>query len=171
MTFPLKGLPLKGPAGALVATLQEWRPRAPCYLAALVPVLGLLGCDSGGVECQCQPTGLLLQICPQLSDQVKTVELFDNACTGASMALVDGGSDAVGTVSYDIQPTQAGMCSVEVTFTNGLTFAADQSSGLVVTSGPACCPGLYPEGAREIQACVDAGALDAEAPSDGPSGS
>jgi hypothetical protein len=167
MTFPLKG-----PGGALLATLQEWRPRAPCYLAALVPVLGLLGCDSGGVECQCQPTGLLLQICPQLSGQVKTIELSGNACTGAPMALVDAGSDAVGTVSYDIQPTEAGICSVEVTFTNGLTFAADPSpGGLVVAPGPACCMGLYPEGAREIQACVDAGAVDAEAPSDGPSGS
>jgi hypothetical protein len=102
---------------------------------------------------------------------VKSIQLSGGACTGATLVQLDAGSDASGGASYDLQPTAPGMCGVEVAFANGLTFSADQSpSGLVVAHGPGCCSGLYPNGAREIEACVDAGA-DAEVLSDAPSGS
>jgi hypothetical protein len=150
--------------------LEEWRARVPCILAAVGATLAA-ACDSGGIECQCKPTGLLLQVCPQLASQVQSIQLSGTACKGLPLFAVDAASEAAGTASYEIQPTQAGACGVEVSFRNGLTFGADQSPGLVVQQGPGCCSGFYPNGAREIEACVDAGSVDAEAPSDAPVGS
>jgi hypothetical protein len=104
---------------------------------------------------------------------VKSIELSGPACLGAPLLrLDDAGSDAGGSVDYDIQPTEAGACGVEVSFANGLTFAADQGAGeILLVPGQGCCTGLYPNGAREIEACVDAGALDAEVTNDSPSDS
>jgi hypothetical protein len=151
---------------------ERWRILLLWFVLAwsLTIAMLLAACDSGGTECQCQPTGLLLQICPAVADEVENIQLSGNACDAAKLVVIDAGPDAAGTLSYDIQPTQAGLCGVLVSFKNGLTYAADQGQGgLVVQQGPACCTGLYPNGSREIQACVEAGASEAEAPNDAPS--
>jgi hypothetical protein len=162
------------PRSATRLRFKEWAPALACILAIVSTTLAG-GCDSGGTECQCEPTGLLLQICPEVAGSVKAIQLSGSACTGARLTAVDAGSEAGGAKTYAIEPTMAGTCGVLVSFDDGLTFAADQSpGGLVVVPGPGCCSGLYPNGPREIVACVDASTVDAtdgEVPSDAPSGS
>jgi hypothetical protein len=116
----------------------------------------------------------LLQICPELANQVKEIELTGAACASASRRIVDAATEA-GWTSYDIQPTEVGPCSVEVFFENGLTFSANPPPNpLTITHGPGCCGGLYPDplSAGDIQACprADAGA-DSETISDSAPGS
>ncbi len=136
---------------SLGAALQRW---------AGIWALAASGCDPGQTECACQPTGLLLHVCPALSDQVQSIDLTGSACSGATKRLVDASAEA-GWTTYEIQPTQPGQCSLEVTFKNGLTFAADAPPNpLLINHGPGCCSGLYPDpiGAGDIQACPEGGA-------------
>ena len=169
---------MTSPAGWRAPFKPTARPRSKEWLAGGVCFVGIVGvtlggaCDSGGTECQCEPTGLLLQICPALAGSVQSIQLSGSACVDAALYPIDAGADALGGKDYVIQPSTAGMCGVVVSFDNGLSFAADQGTdGLVLAPGPGCCPGLYPNGPRDIAACVDASSVDVEAPSDAPSGS
>jgi hypothetical protein len=150
---------------------REWLGVGPCLLAACS--FATVGCDPGGTECSCRPTGLSLQICPALADEVQEIQL-SMACSTASKSIVDGGAEGGWTV-YDIQPDQTGACSLEVFFKNGLTFTAGD---ITIDHGPGCCSGLYPDplGASEIQACPETDAAadaepDAEKIRDGAPGS
>jgi hypothetical protein len=153
--------------------LREWLGLCPCLLAACS--LATAGCDPGGTECACRPTGLSLQICSDLDDQVQEIELTGSACSTASRRIVDAAVEGGGT-TYDIQPKHAGQCSIEVFFKNGLTFSANAPPNppLVIDQGPGCCSGLYPDplGAGVIQVCPEADAAsDAETIRDGAPGS
>jgi hypothetical protein len=152
----------------------EWRALGSCILAApFVTVAGTVAvtvaaCDSGGIECQCEPTGLLLQICPELASQVQSIQTSGEACTPTAQREVDAGADAGNSVDYEIQPSQPGACSVNVAFRTGQTYS---SSVPTFDFGAGCCSGLYPNGSRVLQICLDASVPDSEVPSDSPSGS
>jgi hypothetical protein len=111
---------------------KEWRGAALCSSLVIVGIVGttLTGaCDTGGTECQCDPTGLLLQICPELASSVTSIQTSGSACIGAKYYPVDAGPDAVGEKDYVLEPVMEGMCGVEVSFSNGLVFSADQVCG------------------------------------------
>jgi len=152
--------------------LREWFGACPGLLFACS--FATAGCDPGATECSCRPTGLLLQICPDLAPQVQQIELTGSACATATRRIVDAGAEG-GWTSYDIQPQVPGQCTVEVFFKNGLTFTANgQPNPLNITRGPGCCTGLYPDplSAAEIQACPQSdAAADSETISDSAPGS
>ena len=156
----------------LAAPLREWFGDGPGLLFACSFVTA--GCDPGGAECSCHPPGLLLQICPDLAHQVQQIELTGSACATATRRLVDAAAEG-GWTSYDIQPSQAGQCTVEVFFKNGLTFTANaEPNPLNIIPGPGCCKGLYPDplSAGDIQACPQAdAAADSETIRDSAPGS
>jgi hypothetical protein len=146
----------------------------PCLLLAWS--LAPLGCDPGTTECACHPTGLLLEICPELADQVVDggIELTGSACASVTPTLLEGGAEG-GYTAYDIQPHQAGQCSIQVSFTNGLTFTANAGPNpITFNHGPGCCSGLYPDplSAAQTQVCplTDA-AADSETVRDSTTGS
>jgi hypothetical protein len=159
----------------MTGTFREWSGGRLCLVLACA--FATWGCDSGGKECSCLPSGLSLQICPGLADQVDQVQLSGAACASASKTLLaeEGGSDAGaegGAVTYDIQPSQAGECTIEVSFKNGLTFSAGGSpSPLQIIPGPGCCGDrLYPDplSQQQIVACpsADAGVESGTSPRD-----
>jgi hypothetical protein len=154
------------------ALVREWSTIRTCLLACSMTVLG---CDAGETECSCTPTGLALEVCPELASQVMKVELSGSACSQARPSILDGGADA-GVVTYDIQPRATGQCSIEVVFTNGLSFAAGSATTpITILRGPGCCSGLYPDPvtSRVIPVCplLDAAAGDAETIRDARPGS
>jgi hypothetical protein len=157
----------------LAIPLREWFGVGPGLLFACS--FATAGCDPGAAECSCHPTGLLLQICPDLAQQVQQIELTGTACATATRRVVDASAEG-GWTRYDIQPSQTGSCSVEVFFKNGLTFTANADpSPLTIIRGPGCCSsGLYPDplSAGDIQACPQSdAAADSETLRDSASGS
>jgi hypothetical protein len=167
-------LGVKAPAGGSVlpgAGLLPMRVREGFALGAclvLACASWAAGCDPGETECSCRPTGIEVDVCPALTGQVQAFTLTGSACSASTARAIPDASVDGGGTAYSIDPTQPGQCTVEVSFTNGLSFTADgQPNPLTIAPGPGCCTGLYPDplAAGVIQVCplAEAGA-DGEIP-------
>jgi hypothetical protein len=109
-------------------------------------LLLLAACDSGGTECVCPSAGLTVSLPSPLVGQVTTITGSGLACADAAVAPAP--TPHVTATSFHIEPTQPGMCQIDLSFTDGTTF----SDQLTVVETTGCCAGLRtsPLGAAQI---------------------
>ena len=121
---------------------QAW-----CLLTLAIGVpAGLLGCDSGGTECECPVAGLTVNVPSPLGAGVTSITPSGVACTGAAVSPAPGPN--VTATQFHIEPRQTGPCHIDILFADGTTF--DDDLTVIQTTG--CCAGFHtdPPGAADI---------------------
>jgi hypothetical protein len=106
----------------------------------------VVGCDSGGTECECPSVGLTVNLPAPLAGELTAIEPSGLACTGARVIPARGAD--VAPTQFQIEPTTTGPCHLDILFTDGTVFSDDVT--VIQTTG--CCAGLRtePPGAAEI---------------------
>jgi hypothetical protein len=120
-------------------------PRQAIALTVLA-LLAVLGCDSGGTECECPSVGLTVNLPAVLAGELTSIEPSGLACTAARVIPI-GGPDVTPN-QFHVEPTTTGPCHLDILFTDGTVFSDD----LTVIQTTGCCAGLRtePPGAAEI---------------------